>query len=100
MDIGGIIKNIRLKKGIKQNLLAQKCNISPAYLSKIEKGTKDPNLSVLRDIAKNLDIPLPILFFLSLSDEDIQPERRYAYNIIAPSIKSFLIEFFENETND
>ena len=60
----------------------------------IEYNQKEPNLSTLKDISKNLDIPLPILFFLSLNEEDIPQEKRKAFEIVSPSVKSLINEFF------
>ena len=94
MDLGSIIKNIRKRKGQKQTEFAQSCGITQTYLSQIENNQKEPNLSTLKEISKNLDIPLPILFFLSLNEEDIPQEKRQAFEIISPSVKSLINEFF------
>jgi len=94
MDLGTAIKNLRLQKDLKQNVLAENCDISPTYLSQIENNLKLPNISTLQVIAKNLDIPLPILFFLSINDNDIAPEKRKAFEIIGPSVKSMIGSFF------
>jgi HTH_3 family transcriptional regulator protein len=94
MDLGSIIKNIRKRKGQSQTEFAQSCGITQTYLSQIENNQKEPNLSTLKDISKNLDIPLPILFFLSLNEEDIPQEKRQAFEIISPSVKSLINEFF------
>ena len=94
MDLGSIIKNIRKRKGHSQTEFAQSCGITQTYLSQIENNQKEPNLSTLKDISKNLDIPLPILFFLSLNEEDIPQEKRQAFEIVSPSVKSLVNEFF------
>ncbi len=94
MDLGSIIKNIRKRKGQNQTEFAQNCGITQTYLSQIENNQKEPNLSTLKEISKNLDIPLPILFFLSLNEEDIPQEKRQAFEIVSPSVKSLINEFF------
>jgi transcriptional regulator with XRE-family HTH domain len=99
MDLGKAIKDIRIQKGIKQNVFAKKCRITQTYLSQIESNAKEPHISVLKKIADNLDVPLPILFFLSLSKEDIKPEKRKAYDMLAPSVKSLINEFFTNASH-
>ena len=96
MDLGNTIKNLRQQQGIRQNALAELCDISQTYLSQIENNAKEPNISTLRTIAKKLSVPLPVLFFLSLDDKDIKPEKRIAYNHLAPSLKSMIAEFFTN----
>jgi transcriptional regulator with XRE-family HTH domain len=94
MDLGSTIKNIRKRQGQTQGAFALRCKISQTYLSLIESNQKEPNLSTLKSISEKLSVPLPILFFLSINEEDIQQSKRKAFEIIGPSIKSFVNEFF------
>ena len=94
MDLGQTIKSIRKQKGLKQNQFAELCDITQAYLSQIENNLKEPNLSTLKVISNNLETPLPILFFLSLDHKDVKPEKAEAFEIIAPSVKSLINQFF------
>lgn len=94
MDIGNTIKTLRIQKGFKQNEFAEKCELTQAYLSKIESNQKEPALSVLKTIANVLNTPLPVLFFHSLTTEDIDPKKRDAFQIILPSIKGMIESFF------
>ena len=94
MNLGNTIKNIRKKKGQTQKEFASQCGISQTYLSKIENNSKEPNLSTLKTISKVLNVPLPILFFLSMTDEDVPENKKEAFKIINPSIKSLVNEFF------
>ena len=94
MDLGYTIKEYRIQKGLKQNELADMCNLTQAYLSKIESNQKEPALSVLKSIASALQVPLPVLFFLSLTADDIEPKKRDAFKIIEPSIKGMIHNFF------
>ncbi len=94
MDLGITIKNIRKQKGQTQNEFASNCGISQTYLSQIESNKREPNLSTLKIISNELNVPLPILFFLSLNIDDIQQNKRDAFEIISPSVKSLVNEFF------
>lgn len=94
MNLGTVIKNIRKQKGQTQSEFASVCGITQTYLSQIEGNLKEPNLSTLKEISNNLDVPLPILFFLSLDENDVNPEKRKAFEIINPSVKSLVSEFF------
>ena len=94
MDIGKVIKILRKKQNINQKELAAQCEISQAYLSQIEGNQKEPHLSTLKIIAEKLNIPLPILFFMSLEERDISEKKREAFTMINPAIKSMLNEFF------
>ncbi|WP_313189269.1 helix-turn-helix transcriptional regulator [Sphingobacterium sp.] len=93
MDIGNTIKELRRQKGLKQNELAEKAQITQAYLSKIENNSKEPTISSLKAIANSLDVPLPILFFRSMTIEDVEPEKRVAFEILLPSIKGMVDSF-------
>ncbi len=94
MDLGNIIKNIRKQKGQTQSEFALSCGITQTYLSQIEGNLKEPNLATLKLISENLNVPLPILFFLSMTEEDVQPNKRKAFQIVSPSVKSLVNEFF------
>ena len=94
MNLGNSIKEYRIKKGYKQNELADKCDMTQAYLSKIENNQKEPALSILKTIASVLEVPLPVLFFMSLTLDDINPKKQEAFKIIEPSIKGMIQNFF------
>lgn len=94
MNLGYAIKQARKQRGLRQNVFAEICEITPAYLSQIENNLKEPNLSILKTISEKLGIPLPFLFFLALDERDIKSEKKQAYNMIEPAIKSLVNEFF------
>lgn len=94
MDLGNIIKSIRKQRGQTQSEFALSCGITQTYLSQIESNLKEPNLSTLKAISENLNIPLPILFFLSMTEDDVQQSKREAFQIVSPSVKSLVNEFF------
>lgn len=98
MNIGEVIKNTRKQRKQTQTEFASSCEITQTYLSQIENNSKEPNLATLKKISANLDIPLPILFYMSLNEDDISPEKREAFEIINPAVKSMLNEFFSIKT--
>lgn len=55
---GSFIKNARLRKGMTQDEVASLARIEQAYLSKVERGAREPSLSIALRIcdALNLDI--------------------------------------------
>lgn len=95
MDLGATIKRYRKRQHIIQYDFANQCGISQTYLSQIETNDKEPTLEVLRQIAKGLKLPLPILFFLSMDETDIPFEKREAYNIIGSCAKALINELIE-----
>lgn len=94
MNIGKVIKNIRSGKNIRQKELSKSCNISITYLSQIENNKKDPSLSKLEGISKYLGIPLPIIFFMALEDDDIPPHKKEFFKHLHPSLNGLIKEFF------
>ncbi|HEV8508099.1 MAG TPA: helix-turn-helix transcriptional regulator [Chitinophagaceae bacterium] len=92
MDLGNTIKTIRKRKEIKQNSFAELCGISQTYLSQIENNQKEPNISVLKTICSHLNVSLPILFFLSLDDNDVPEKKKQAFAIVGPTVKTLLNE--------
>jgi len=94
MDIGSAIKNLRKQKGFKQTEFADKCGLSQSYLSSIEKGRKEPTLSILKQIANTLSIPTPVLVFFAIDQEDIAPSKKDAFKLLEPSIKALINEVF------
>jgi len=95
MNLGTIIKNSRKQKGQTQLEFATSCGITQTYLSQIENNNKEPNLATLKEISNKLEIPLPILFFLSLNEEDISSEKRDAFKKLLPSVNTLINECFE-----
>ncbi|EES50044.1 helix-turn-helix transcriptional regulator [Clostridium botulinum] len=57
--IGNKIKTLRESKNISKSELARKIEVSPAYITMLENGTKtNPSLEILNKISFALDIPL------------------------------------------
>ena len=55
MDIGENIKQMRIKKGLTQEELAQNLGISQSMIGHIESGRKLPSIPLAVDISKELD---------------------------------------------
>jgi len=69
MNISKALKMCRNQKGLTKTALAKKANLSISYLSLLEQGKRDPNLSAVSDICSALEIPVSIFMFLA-SDLD------------------------------
>ena len=85
--IGSRIREIRNKKGITQDQLAERVRISSKYLSSIERGKENPTLNTILKLARSLDI-MPAEFFTHLEIED--PAKR----------KSMIIEMLDGADED
>jgi transcriptional regulator with XRE-family HTH domain len=60
--IGVRIKELRKHKELSQEKLADRMNISPKYLSNIERGKENPTLDTFMKIADALHIELSEIF--------------------------------------
>lgn len=65
MSLGTAIKTARVRRNIKQKVLAVKMGVSKSYLSLIENDKREPSLSFLKKLADELAIPLSMLFVLA-----------------------------------
>lgn len=54
--IGSRIHNARIHKGLTQEVLAEKLDVSIAFLSRVERGTAEINLKRLSQICTLLDV--------------------------------------------
>lgn len=73
--IGIRIAEIRKQKGLTQEALAGIMEVSPKYLSSIERGKENPTLNMLINIADSLEVDLGQIFtFVQIED----PKRRKA----------------------
>ena len=54
--IGSRIHNARINKGLTQEVLAEKLDVSIAFLSRVERGTTEINLKRLSQICALLDV--------------------------------------------
>ena len=99
MNLGETIKLLRKRNGLNQSQLAELCDITVTYLSLIENGKKEPTLSLLKMIANSLQVPLPILLFSALTEEDIPESRKEFFNVIKPSIDSMLHNLIDDNAD-
>lgn len=63
--IGEAVLKFRDKTGLSQEALAERANIHPNYVGRIERGECAPTVEILVRIAKALKVP-PYKFFLKL----------------------------------
>ena len=60
--LGTRIKEIRKSRGLSQERLAEKVDISPRYLSRLEVGQQIPSIETLAGLAEALEVQLWELF--------------------------------------
>ena len=60
--VGNRIRDLRQKKGISQEALADEAEMHRTYMWGIERGRRNPSLGHLTRIADALEVPLASLF--------------------------------------
>lgn len=108
--LGENIKKLRELRGLSINALAKLCNVSPGYISDLEKNKKqNPSTDLLERIAIALAVNVQDLFDGNKEHDEIdqlEKDFRLLYhkmkNITPSDRKKILkmIELFESENND
>lgn len=100
-EIGARIKWKRKEKGITQESLAERVDISTVYLSKIENGHVHPALDLLDAICGALDCEVDILFPSSGQNRlDILAQYQnelvlQLFRACSPQVKPIVLELLE-----
>lgn len=77
-NLGRALKQIRVFHSFKQKDLANQLGLSPSYISEIEKGFKEPSLSVISKYSSLFNIPESSILFFS---ENIDQPNNFRANI-------------------
>lgn len=83
-------KTIRSKKRLTQKQLADFANVSPGYISKIEKGEKVPTLEVIERICDGTGIPFAVFALLSSESKPEAIDHEADMDIIKQSLMDML----------
>lgn len=97
MSIGRVIKSILKQKGISQKELSVKIGKSSTAVSQILNGVYHPNPETLGKISEVLEIPIPVLNFLSISEDDIPENKKELYKQMHPIMEKYVSEMFLNK---
>ena len=93
--IGKAINKIRKKRKMSQGDLCTIVDITQPYLSMLENNKADPSISTINKISKALEVPTAILFWFTLSEDEVHPDKKEVYNILKPSVDRLIMSIFE-----
>ncbi len=68
IQIGNKIKEIRKKRGLTQAKLAEKINVDPKYISRLETGNSTPSIATIAKLSDILDVEM-FSFFVVETDK-------------------------------
>lgn len=74
--VGVRLRDVRLEEGLTQAALAERLEVSPAYVQKLESGRANPTLGQLANLAAALERELEVDFALPAKAPD--PLRGFA----------------------
>jgi XRE family transcriptional regulator, regulator of sulfur utilization len=95
MKLGQAIKRLRVNHARQgQAVFSQNIGISQTYLSQIETDGKEPSTDLLQRIANYLEMPLPLLFWFAVSEEDIKPDRIEYFRVVRPAVDELIKTLF------
>ena len=98
MEIGKVIHHLIKKRGLTQLEVANKIGKSATALSQIINGTYNPNPDTLKRLCEVLEVPMPVVYFLSMTEDEIPEEKLELYRMLAPTIKDFIYKVFGEES--
>lgn len=81
-SIGKRIKSLRREKFLTQEVLAEKADLNPKYLSSLELGKENPTLDTLIKLSKALKVELSDIFVLEHEQENVKKLRRSISDLI------------------
>ena len=92
--IGGRIRKCRKEMHITQRMLAEKLDVSPEYMSRVETGTVSPSMTFLRRFCKVSGMTEMELFFGISSDEMEASNKEFNEILLrlSPEKKKLLLE--------
>jgi XRE family transcriptional regulator, regulator of sulfur utilization len=99
MNLGYTLRTVRKRKGYSQQELATKANISRSYLSLIENDECNPSIETITSLCDVLEIPFPVISFLSMDIDSISEEKRSEFRRVKPAIEAMINKVFFDTTS-
>jgi len=96
MNLGKTIKDSRIMhfKG-NQYDFAEALGITQSYLSLLENNKKKPSPDLIKKIGDVCEIPLVIMLWHSLDENDVSEDKKESFKLLKPSLDALLKEVFE-----
>jgi transcriptional regulator with XRE-family HTH domain len=93
--IGKIIKQIRTKNEMSQEELSLRLNVTRQYIYMLENGERNPSPDLMEQLSAIFKIPAPILHFMCLDVNDIDPTKRESFIILKPQIDALIEQIID-----
>lgn len=93
--IGVGIKLARQKKGFTQDDLLDRIKVSQTHLSEIENNKRKPSMDLLDKISKSLELPIAVIFWLGINEDEVDSDKVEIFNMLKPSVDNLMQEMFK-----
>ena len=94
MNLGQAVKRVRKNKGLNQEQFCNEVGITQSFLSGIENNKKKPSIDVLEKIAEVVDIPIPVLFWFTITENDVCAQKTEMFKLLKPSVDQIITDLF------
>lgn len=91
MDIGAKIKELRLQRGLTQEELASRCELTKGYISQLENDIASPSITTLIDILNILGVTLHDFFAEEKEEKIVFTQKDYFESINGDGSSIWLI---------
>ncbi len=89
-NMGLVLKERRERLGLTQEFVAERLDVSPEYISKLERGKNAPSLAVALGLCNVLNLSISDLFYqYSLSDHSVQELIECCLNMDGKLLRQF-----------
>lgn len=92
MNVGQAIRTLRLKQGMSQRELAEKCGMSVNGVSLLETGRRFPPKATVERLCRAFGIPQSYLMLATIEENDIPEEKRVLYRALVEPLRDELLE--------
>ena len=91
MEIGRKIKEIRLRRGLTQDELASRCELSKGYISQLENDISSPSIATLVDILNILGVTLQEFFTEPKQEQVVFSQQDFFESANGEGVNTWLI---------
>lgn len=95
--LGEILAKVRKKRKMTQGDMCEIIDKTQSYLSMLENDKADPSLGTIKKIAKAVNVPYQLLFFLAIKEDDIPEDKVSVFKILKPAMDEFIIAIFDED---
>lgn len=94
MNIGLALKTLRERAGLTQYQAAKELGVAQNVISRLENNNLYPSSEMAPKLSKLYKIPIPILFFMALDEDDIADDDLEYYREYRPNVDAWVEELF------